>query len=83
MTQGWCGTLTRHGVRGEEPVRPGGKRACFLHPEGSRSRPGNAWEGNQGGHWPDGAGDSQAVDEEGERMSQAQLPARPEPGLGA
>lgn len=36
----------------------------------------------QGGHWPDRAGDSQAVDEEGERMSQAQLHARPEPGLG-
>lgn len=61
---------------------PGGKRAGFLHPEGWRLRPGSAREGNQGGHWPDRAGDSWAVEEEGGRVSQAQLHARSEPGSG-
>lgn len=31
---------------------------------------------------PDGAGESRAVEEEEEEMSQAQLPARPRPGFG-
>lgn len=35
-----------------------------------------------GGGWPDRAGDSQAVEEEGERMSQVQLRARLVPGFG-
>lgn len=47
----------------------------FLHPDGWRSRPDKASEGNQGGCWPDRASDSRAVEEEGERMSQAQLAA--------
>lgn len=36
MIQGWCGMLTRHGVRGGEPVGPVGRglASCILRDGG-------------------------------------------------
>lgn len=41
-----------HSVRGEVHVGPR-EEGCGLHPDGWG--PGNAWEGNQQGRWPDRA----------------------------